>query len=95
MKKNVKLNCFEQEQNNWKEENKNLFYDNYEFFNNNCCPNCGVVLNSEIKTSKKCSEFKEKIVVRTNPLTKEKLLLCEKNLKKYESNDNKRNKFLF
>lgn len=94
-KGNVKVNYFEQEQNNWKEENKNLFYDNYEFFNNNCCPNCGVVLNSEIKTSKKCSECKEKIVVRTNPLTKEKLLLCEKDLKKYESNDNKRKEINF
>ena len=51
-----KVNYFEQELNNWKEENKNLFFDNYEYFKNNCCPNCAVVLDSEIKTSKKCPE---------------------------------------
>ena len=91
----AKVNYFEQELNTWKEENKSLFYDNYEYFNNNCCPSCAVVLNSEIKTSKKCPECKERIVVRTNPLTKEKLLLCEKDLKKYESNDNKRKEIVF
>ena len=34
----AKVNYFEQELNTLKEENKSLFYDNYEYFKNNCCP---------------------------------------------------------
>jgi hypothetical protein len=39
------------------------------------CPHCGVVLDPPPKASRKCPECREKLVVRTDPITKEKVVL--------------------
>lgn len=71
------------------------FNEEYSFFDNNCCPNCGCVLDGEIKSSKKCPGCKEKIILRTNKLTSKKLLLSEKRSIEYDKHDKKRSEIIY
>ena len=86
---------FNDEMKKWIDENYELFRDNYEYYENNCCPNCGVILDSKIKSSKNCPSCKKKIVCRTNKETGTKLLLNSNQLGLFEKNDKKRKDILF
>ncbi len=86
---------FNDEMKLWIDENFELFHDNYKYYENNCCPNCGVVLDSKIKSSRNCSSCKKKIICRTNKETGRKLLLTDNQLGLYEKNDEKRKDILF
>lgn len=90
-----KKNFFTNELNKINSENNTIFKDNYDMFKSNCCPNCGCVLENEIKTSKQCSECKERIIVRTNKFNKQKLVLTSKDLKKYEKYEKKLKEITF
>lgn len=86
---------FHDEMQKWIDENFDLFHDGYEYYLNNCCPSCGVVLDNEIKSSKNCPNCKKRINCRTNKETGKKILLTNEQLKKYEKNDEKRKDILF
>lgn len=61
-----KIQYFKNYMDDWLQEDYNIFNEEYSFLENNCCPNCGCVLEIKIETSKKCPECKEKIILRTN-----------------------------
>ena len=90
-----KLEFFKDSLDNWINENKIQFKNEYELYLKNCYPNCGCILESKIKASKKCSECKEKIVLRTNRATSEKLILNEKRAIEYDNHDKKRKEILY
>ena len=77
------------------EEDYNFCSNLYSYFDNNCCPNCGCVLDNKILSSKKCPECKEKIVLRTNKITSKKLLLSEKRTLEYDKHDGKRSEIIY
>ncbi len=86
---------FNNEIKKWLDNNDQLFHNNYICFDNNCCPGCGVVLDCEIKSSKKCPECKCKIVLRTNKESSKKLLLTEAEATKFDKDDENRKDVLF
>ncbi len=90
-----KIQYFKEYMNDWLQENNSIFNEEYSFFCNNCCPNCGCVLDIKIKSSKKCPECKRKIILRTNKLTSKKLLLSEKRAIEYDSHDKKRSEIIY
>ena len=49
------------------------------------CPSCGSIFEAPITNSRKCPDCREKIVVRTHPDTKEKLLLSEEGAKEFDT----------
>lgn len=90
-----KVKYFKEYMDDWLQEDYIVFNEEYSFFDNNCCPNCGCVLDGEIKSSKKCPGCKEKIVLRTNKLTSKKLLLSEKRSIAYDKHDKKRSEIIY
>jgi hypothetical protein len=48
------------------------------------CPHCGVVLDPPPRGSRKCPDCRESIVVRTDPVTKEKLMLTSTDADEYD-----------
>lgn len=90
-----KIQYFKEYMDSWLQEDYSIFSDEYNYFDNNCCPNCGCVLDNKISSSKKCPECKGKIVLRTNKLTSKKLLLSEKRLNEYNKHDKKRSEILY
>ena len=90
-----KVQYFKEFMNDWLQDDYNFFDKEYDLFENNCCPNCGCVLDNKIESSKKCPECKEKIVVRTNKLTSKKLLLSEKRAIEYDKHDKKRSEIIY
>lgn len=90
-----KVKYFKEYIDDWLQEDYIVFNEEYSFFDNNCCPNCGCVLDGEIKSSKKCPGCKEKIVLRTNKLTSKKLLLSEKRSIEYDKHDKKRSEIIY
>lgn len=90
-----KVQYFKEYMNDWLQDDYNVFKEGYILFDNNCCPNCGCVLDNKIGTSKKCPECKEKIVLRTNKLTSKKLLLSEKRAIEYDKHDKKRSEIIY
>ena len=54
-----------------------------EYYDNGCCPYCGVVTEKKINTSKKCSSCKSYIWKRSNYITKQGYLLTNDRMKKY------------
>ena len=90
-----KVKYFKEYMDDWLQEDYIVFNEEYSFFDNNCCPNCGCVLDGEIKSSKKCPGCKEKIVLRTNKLTSKKLLLSEKRSIEYDKHDKKRSEIIY
>lgn len=90
-----KMRYFKDYMFNWLQEDNNIFNKEYACYNNNCCPNCGCILDNKITSSKKCIHCKEKIILRTNKLTSKKLLLSEKRLKEYNKHDNKRSEIVY
>lgn len=53
------------------------FFKEAQYYNNWCCPNCGVVFDKPIKTSRNCSACKKRIIKRSNYLTKQNYLIGE------------------
>ena len=90
-----KIQYFKNYMDDWLQEDYNIFNEEYSFFENNCCPNCGCVLEIKIETSKKCPKCKEKIILRTNKLTSKKLLLSEKKATEYDKHDKKRSEIIY
>lgn len=86
---------FKDEMQKWIDENYFLFQNEYSYYDNNCCPNCGIVLNANILKSKKCPECKKRINVRTNRETGKKLLLTDLEITKFEKDNLKRKDILF
>lgn len=64
------------------------------FLNKVCC-NCGCISEKEIKGTTKCPECKEKIYVRTDMISKKKLLIGEKDIEKFNKYDKKVREILF
>ena len=79
----------------WLQEEIQLFNEEYNYYINNCCPNCGCFLEQKIMSSKKCPECKKKIILRTNRLTSKKLILSENRAKEYDDHDKKRSEILY
>lgn len=79
----------------WSSENQVIFQNEYKLYKLNCCPYCGVIGNKIIGSSQVCTSCKEKIIVRTNKQTHQKLLLTEKRAKKFDKFDEKRSEILF
>lgn len=75
--------------------NMDEFKNNYILYKANCCPSCGCILQKKIKATGKCPECKEKIIVRTNRINKEKLFLTQSNLKRYEKYEKKLKEITF
>lgn len=90
-----KIQYFKEYMINWLQEDNNLFNEEYSCFINNCCPNCGCVLDKRIVSSKKCPECKEKIILRTNRLTSKKLLMSENIVNEYDTHDKKRSEIIY
>lgn len=86
---------FNDEMQKWIINNNRQFYNNYSYFENNCCPACGTVFDSIVTSSKKCPECKCKIILRTNKESSKKLLLTENEAKKYDKDDEIRKDILF
>ena len=42
------------------------FHNNLAFYLNNCCPECGVVLDKKIKDTQQCPECKQSIKFKQN-----------------------------
>ena len=90
-----KVQYFKEYMESWLQEDYDAFNEEYIYYDNNCCPNCGCVLNTKIQSSKKCPECKEKIVLRTNKLTSKKLLLSEQKAYEYDKHDKKRSEIIY
>lgn len=60
-----------------------------QYYNNHCCPNCGIVFDKEIKTTRDCPECKKKIIKRNNYLTKQNYLMTENKFKLFEKYEKK------
>ena len=86
---------FEDEWKEWFNNDKTIFEYEYSCFQNNACPNCGVVLDKQISSSKKCQECNKKMVVRTNYKTKQKLIIGEDKIDSYNKLDFKRKEINF
>lgn len=80
---------FEKQFNYWKESNKELLYDSSKYYKDKCCPECGSYINQELKTSFICNECKHKIITRTNPENKEKVLILETDKSKFDKEKQK------
>ena len=91
----TKSRFFSREMQEWLNLIKDKFYNNYSYYENNACPNCGTVLEEKIKRSKKCPLCKKKIVTRTNQETLKKLLFTEKDVIEYDKLDKKRSDIIF
>ncbi len=79
----------------WLIQNMTEFGEEYEFYKLNCCPNCGVVLEKKVNTTKNCPACHKKIIIRTNYLNKARLLLSSERLLKYEKSNALREEILF
>lgn len=55
-----------------------------QYYNNHCCPYCGIVFEKEIKTTKNCPYCKKKIIKRNNYLTKQNYLMTQDKFKSFE-----------
>ncbi len=54
-----------------------------EYYDNNCCPYCGIVFDKKIKNSKKCSSCGNHIWKRSNYMTKQCYLLTDIRMSKF------------
>ena len=86
---------YKEEWDNWFYEDNTKFSDEYQYYKNNCCPNCGLILEKKLSSSKKCFECKKNILVRTNYKTKQKLYIGEDKAKEYEKLDKVRKEINF
>ena len=68
----------------WINDNSAFFEESERYYSINCCINCGVKFEKEITTSVVCHECKARMIVRTNPDNKEKILLLEKDKKMFD-----------
>ena len=90
-----KLKYFKDDMKKWLEEDNDMFKEEYDYYNNNCCPNCGCVLDNKILSSKTCSGCKQKILLRTNKINSRKLLLSMNRKEEYDKHDKKRSEILY
>lgn len=63
---------------------KTLFLNEYTFFKNKVCPNCGSVLDKSFEKSFKCPECKKNIFIKTDYRSKERLAISEDRLNDYQ-----------
>ena len=75
LKNEEKKDFFSLEINNWIEKTNIKYQLEYNCYDLNCCPICGVVLEKKVRTSKKCPECKQKLFIKTNKISKRKLLM--------------------
>ncbi len=66
-----------------------------ESLSNNACISCGCILDKQIKVNRKCPNCNNKIYIRTDMYSKEKLELSDKTLKDFEDYDKKIREILF
>lgn len=71
------------------------FEEESEYYNNNCCPQCGVVFGKKVNASKTCPDCKKKIIKRSNYFTKQGYLMSSKKLIKFEEYQTKLNNLRF
>ena len=90
-----RLEFFDDFLDDWLYEDGQMFKDEYLYYKNNCCPNCGCIIDKKVTSSKKCNECNEKMIVRTNKITSEKLLMSEKRISEYDKHDKKRSELLY
>ena len=90
-----KIKYFRDDINNWLNEDELEFADEYNYYENNVCANCGCVLDTKITSSKTCKFCNKKIVLRTNKITSKKLFLSEERAREYDRHDKKRSEILF
>lgn len=90
-----KLKYFKDDMIKWLEEDSIKFKNEYDYYNNNCCPNCGCVLDNKILSSKTCSGCKQKILLRTNKINSQKLLIGMNRKDEYDKHDKKRSEILY
>ena len=64
------------------------------FLSKVCC-NCGYILAKDIKGTTKCPECKEKVYVRTDMISKKKLVIGEKDIEKFNKYDKLVREILF
>lgn len=62
---------------------ENTFRTEIEYFNNHSCPNCGIIYDVPIKTTRICKYCKKKIYKRSNYHTKQCFLLSEERYLEY------------
>lgn len=93
--KSIDEMIFSKEMKDWLQEDERAFELEYKCFENNTCPNCGVLLDGKITTSKKCPECKKQITIRTNYRTKKRLLIGTDKIEQYNKLDKKRKEINF
>ena len=86
---------FKKELKIWLDNNFIEFKNGYILFKNNCCPSCGCILSTKLSVSKKCPECKEKIIIRTNRITNQKLLLTESQVTNFDICEKERREIYF
>lgn len=90
-----KKDFFSLEINNWLEKT-NVKYDfEYECYDKNCCPLCGVVLEKKVSASKKCPACKKKFFIKTNKISKRKLLMSPEKYIQFNQDLEKLDEILF
>ena len=90
-----KLKYFNQEYNNLVNNSAFNLKEAIECFNNNACISCGNILDSQIKGNRKCPSCQNKIYVRSDVYSKQKLELCDDTIKDFEKYDKKVREILF
>lgn len=90
-----KLKYFNQEYNNLVNNSAFNLKEAIECFNNNACISCGSILDSQIKGNRKCPSCQNKIYVRSDVYSKQKLELCDDTIKDFEKYDKKVREILF
>lgn len=66
---------FENEYNVWKEKYYSLLDESTDFYNNKCCPKCGIIIEKELKKSIECDGCKSILLVKKHPELKNNILI--------------------
>lgn len=90
-----KLLYFNEEYENLKMSTPINLEEASKLFLNKVCCNCGCILEKEIKGTTKCPECKEKVYVRTDMISKKKLVIGEKDIEKFNKYDKLVREILF
>ena len=66
---------FEDEYNVWKEKYYSLLDEATDFYNNKCCPKCGIIIEKELKKIIECDGCKAILLVKKHPELKKNILI--------------------
>lgn len=55
-----------------------------KLYNQKICINCGTILDIELKNSRNCPECRAKIILKTDPYSRERIMLSEELLNSFE-----------